>query len=385
MKRLLSLSLLALALSSTGCSTISGIGTDNNPKPTPLVQLTSEINPQQIWSQKTGKGSNDHYLRFSPSYTDGLIFTVDNTGKVTANQARNGQSVWTVDTKATITSGPAAGQGMVILGTQEGYIIALAAKNGQQVWKTLVPGQVIAPPTISEQVVYAKTIDGNLCALDIKTGQTIWAVAHTTPPLILRGSSAPQVVHDLVIVGFADGKLVAFEKATGKQRWERAIAMPQGSSIIERMIDIDVDPIISNGIVYVASYQGNIAAVNAHNGELIWEHPMSSYAGLTLDNDAIYISDADSNVLAVARKDGQVLWKQNKLYARRISGPVMMDNTIVVADTEGYLHWLSPEDGHFLARTQVDKKGIIANPVVIDNQLYVTTVNGYLATYSIRR
>ncbi len=381
MQRLFSLSVVILALLSSGCSTISGIGVDNNPKPSPLVHFTPTLNPQQLWLAKTGKGSLDFYLKLAPAYTKDTLFTVDTTGKVTANRVSDGQHLWSIATQETITSSPAAAHGLVLIGTQTGWVIALDAKSGQQQWKTQVPGQIIAPITLSSQYSYVKTLDGNLCALDNKTGQSLWMVTHTTPQLILRGSSAPQVTDNLVIAGFADGKLVAFNKHTGQQRWERTIAMPQGSSVVERMVDIDIAPRVSDGIVYVASYQGNLSAIKADTGELIWEHPLSSYAGLALDNNAIYISDADSHVLAFARKGGHMLWKQDKLYARRITGPVIMDNTIVVADAEGYLHWLATDDGHFLAHTQVAKQAIIANPRVINGNVYVTTVNGYLAAY----
>lgn len=383
MNRLALVSLLAVTLLNSGCATISGIGTDNNPKPSALVKFTPEAAVKQLWSVKTGKGNADNYLRLSPAYLNGIVYTADANGNVTATRATTGQQVWATDTKTRITGSVAAASDIVVAGTQEGQIIALDAQTGKQRWRTTVPGQVLAAPAITEQMVIVKTLDGNLSALDIKSGQALWTVAHPTPPLLLRGSSAPQLAGKLVIAGYADGRLAAYELASGKQRWERAIAIPQGNSIVARMIDIDVDPVIDNDTVYVATYQGNIAALNVQSGEQIWEHPISSYAGMTLDQYAVYITDADSNVLAFERKSGHILWKQTRLYARRITGPVKMDNAIAVADQEGYLHWLATEDGHFISRTQVDKNGITANPFVVNNVLYVTTTNGYLAAYAL--
>lgn len=382
MKRFFWLAIISLHLLNTGCATFSGIGTDNNPKPSPLVNFTPAFKTTQQWSEKTTHGSNSNFLRFAPAYADKVIYTVDDAGHVSANRSNNGQQLWSVDTKLPLTSSPAATQNYVLVGSQEGIVAALDARTGKQRWRTAVPGQVLAAPVIDGPSAYIKTLDGNVIALDIKTGKTLWTAAHPTPTLILRGSSSPQVFNNLLIVGFADGKLTALDKTTGNQVWERTIAMPQGSSIPERMVDIDVDPIVNNGVVYVATYQGNVAAVDARTGVQIWEHPISSYAGLILDANTLYVSDANSNVWAFARKNGQVLWKQDKLYARRITGPALINNALIVADAEGYLHWLATEDGRLLARAELNKSGIIANPTIADNTVYVTAKNGYTAAYT---
>lgn len=385
MKQFLSLSLISCSLLLSGCGTFSGVGTDNNPKPAPLEKFAQQLAVKPLWSVKAGKGSGDDYLKLAPAISNGVIYTADYSGQVTATRVDDGRQIWQINTKQTITSGVAAKQNLIFFGTQDGQVIALQSSSGKQVWRTTVPGEVLATPTVTENNVWVKTIDGNLCALAIQTGKGLWTAQHETPTLIMRGSSSAQVAAGLVIAGFADGKLVAYDTNTGAIRWEHTVAMPQGSSIAGRMVDIDVDPFIANGTVYVATYQGNIAALNLATGNTLWEHPISSYAGLTLDANAIYIADANSHIWAFARHNGQVLWKQNKLTARHITSPVLINGTLAVADSEGYVHFLAVDDGHFVAREQVNKNAVIATPLVVDNMLYVYSTNGSLAAYRINK
>ena len=61
-----------------------------------------------------------------------------------------------------------------------------------------------------------------------------------------------------MIGGYDNGKLMALRLADGKYVWETSIAIPKGRSEIERLVDLDVDPIVINGVIYIASYQAEL-------------------------------------------------------------------------------------------------------------------------------
>jgi outer membrane protein assembly factor BamB len=187
-----------------------------------------------------------------------------------------------------------------------------------------------------------------------------------------------------VIAGFASGKVAALTTANGFQVWESSIAIPQGRSELERLVDVDADPVVVGDTAYVVSFQGKIAIIDLRNGNLGWTREMSSYAGLGVDFSQVYVTDVDSKVWALSRDNGASVWKQEKLHNRALTAPEPFDSYVAVGDFEGYLHLLASFDGHIAARVKVDGKGIAARPQTVGDVLYVYGKGGKLAAYTLR-
>ncbi len=364
---------------------LAGCGAkDNTPKPAPLVNFTPTATVTQLWSTSTGYGNDGKFLRLDASYDNGVIYTADSRGHITATNAQNGDQLWQINTKQPISAGPTAGNGMVVVGTSAAHVITVSEKNGNVLWDQTISSVVLAAPTIYKDNVLVKSVDGKLINLDASTGKQRWSFSQEVPSLILRGSSSATVDNNQVYIGFANGTLASLALDTGSPTWTQAIATTQGYNDIENMIDIDTKPIVKDGIVYVATYQGNIAALNAITGTVLWQHPLSSYSGIAADAQAIYSSDNSSHIWAYDQNTGGILWHQDALSWRNTTGPVVMNNTVVVGDMEGYLHWLSTKDGQFVARTEVGN-AMLASPIVVNNVLYVFTANGTLAAYQLNK
>ncbi len=110
----------------------------------------------------------------------------------------------------------------------------------------------------------------------------LWVSEHGSPSLILKASSSPVAMDHLVLVGFSDGKLDAVNTESGHQVWQKSIAYANGSSDVERLVDIDADPIVSGDMVYLASYQGYVGALSITNSEFSWTKPASVYKNMVI-------------------------------------------------------------------------------------------------------
>lgn len=356
---------------------------DNTPTPSPLVDFAPELKVRHVWSSTTGSSVGSEYLRLHPAITNQAIFTASKDGTVTATDKTSGKTLWSMTTSSLISGGVAAHDNKVFIGSRDGEVIALNQNNGSLLWKTKVTSEVLASPAADANVVLVKSIDGTLSALSAQNGQQLWSVKQNEPVLILRSASSPQISNGSAIVGFANGNLAKLSLQEGRLQWQEAIAEPEGSFAIERMIDIDADPIVYGHKIYAATYQGRISAFDFHSGKAFWTHGISSFTGMAADQNRVYISDAKSDIWAFDNDNGAVNWRQTQLQARNITGPAMIGNYVVVGDEEGYLHWLSKQDGHFVARVRVSREGIIAAPVVDNNILYVLTRDGRLSAYSL--
>lgn len=363
------------------CSTF--FDKDNTPAPTPLVDFTQQVPVRTLWYTRTGVGANNHYLKLMPAISGNAIFTSNQNGVVAANDIQTGKSLWQTNTGGALSGGAAVNADHVYVGGRDGDVYALNQSNGALVWKTQSSSEILAPAAASDGRVLVKTIDGRVTAFSTVDGHELWKYQETEPTLILRGSSAPQIARGAVIVGFENGDLVKLNLHNGREEWQRAIAEAQGLFAIQRMIDIDADPIIMGNRVYAATYQGHVAALDFSSGNELWSHDISSYAGIASDGRKVFVSDAKSHVWAFNANGGAVNWQQTKLEARTITGPALIGDYVVVGDAEGYLHWMSQQDGHFVARTRVSGSGILATPIVQQNVLYVYTKDGHLAAYTV--
>jgi outer membrane protein assembly factor BamB len=385
--KLISLRIFFILTLCSGCSGVKDSytsfmgGEDNTKPPTPLADIEQKITVSKLWERDVGDGYDKQYLKLNPVYANEKIFVAENSGEILAIDRVSGKQIWSQDTDARITGGPGAGQNLVTVGTGKAEVITLAADSGEILWTSRVTSEVLAAPQVAGNIILARTIDGKILALNAEDGKRLWVYERTVPSLTLRGTSAPVVSGDYIIAGFDDGRLAAIELQTGKLVWETRIALGSGRSELERMVDINAEPVIMDDVIYVATFQGRVAALDLHSGRILWTREVSSYAGLCVDNNAVYITDDDSAVWALDRKSGVSIWKQENLMDRAVTAPAIIGLMVVVGDLEGYLHWLDKSTGEFIARNKISSKKILAPPFSVDNVLYSYASDGTLGAY----
>lgn len=390
--RLSSLVLLALLL--TGCGTlqesVTGMvfdlleGKDNEEAPAALTVIEPEVKIKQLWHHSVGVGYDGRLVKLVPAVADGKVVAADREGLVQAFDAKSGDRLWKVKTKLPISGGPGRGSKAVLLGTSDAKVVALGLDDGSTLWSAKVSSEVLAIPRSGRGIVIVRTVDGRMTALNELGGEVLWTFERTMPALSLRGTAAPAIMDDLVIGGYDSGKLVALQLQDGKQLWETSIAMPRGRTELERLVDLDADPVVADGVAYVAGFQSGVSAVSLRDGEVLWRREeLSSFAGFSADRRYLYLTDEQSNLWELDQRNGAALWKQTELRRRKLTAPVPYDRYIVVGDLEGYVHWLSQDDARQLGRVRVTKAAIEAAPVVVDGIVYVYASDGTLAALTL--
>jgi outer membrane protein assembly factor BamB len=350
-----------------------------------LVEYNPEIQLDVIWQESVGVGADEQSLKLVAGIGNGSIVAADKEGVVQSRDLKTGKLLWQADTDIHFSAGPGMGAGRVILGSSDAEVVALNSGNGEVLWKATVPSEVLSVPVVANNIVIVRTTDGTVVALNEQTGAKLWSYEVNVPALSIRGTGAPIIVEDNVIDGYDNGKLMALRLANGKYVWETSIAIPKGRSEVERLVDLDVDPIEAAGVIYIASYNGGVSAISAIDGDVLWRNEsISSHTGLTNDWRYLYLSDSESHVWQLDQRTGSSLWKQKDLHQRQLSAPAAYESYVVVGDFEGYVHWLSSSDGRQLARFQVADSAIDAKPIVVDDTVYIYSKDGTLAALKAR-
>lgn len=386
MKRRLGLRLIdgalvaLLGLTMAGCSMFNK-DDDKEQQPSPLPEFKEELSLDKVWSHGVGDGQGKLYNRLVPAISGNKIIVASAKGKLEAFDRVTGKSLWDASLDEPLTGGVGVGAGLVLVASSDGRVWALRENDGKEVWHSQVDGQVLAPPQAKDNTVVVLTFSGNLTGLDATTGIKQWNYATTAPVLSLRASAAPLIDGTSVYAGFGSGKVAAVELDSGRPLWETRVGFSQGSSEIERQVDVDGDMLLSKETLYAVSFQGHLTALEANSGRRYWEHNASSYVGLSEDFSNIYVAGATGNITAFTKDNQGVRWEQTALARRQLSGSAVWNNCVVVGDFEGYIHLLSQTDGHFVARTRVDSDGVRVAPLVADDMLYVFGNSGTIAAY----
>ena len=369
--------LFFLSLSLLSCSS-----KDNSEPPAELIEIENALRIGIDWKTSTGAGIETASYNMRPLLLQNQIFSVDTEGLVKSIDAKSGKVSWSVETQVAAITGLAGSSEVIVASSRDGDLNAfdLVDDNLKLRWSVRLKGEIRAQPQIDGQQLFVRTVDGKLSALSLIDGSIQWTVTRRVPALSLTGNSRPVVTGDLVIAGFDDGKLSAFNRPDGQTVWETIVSNPSGRTEIERLVDIDGQFILKDGIIYVSSYQGRLAAIQATDGNVLWSRKFSSYQSIVADDEALYLSGEKSHIWSIDRRTGSAFWKQEALHARKITAPQLAGDKLVVADLEGYVHWLDKSDGALRGRVQPTDSRHIAQPLVWNERIMVIDSEGTLSS-----
>ena len=326
-------------------------------QPAELVKINSQVKIDNTWSKKifsdipTGKTDlvvdSDGIFTFSSA---GLVFSYFSNGKLN----------WENDLNFSLSSGVGKGFGSLFVTSIDGDIFSLDINNGNLNWSSKIGGESLSVPSSNGDIVAVQTSNGKITAINLKDGKFRWEYVSVLPSLSLRGTSSPIFDDGNLYVGFANGNLAKIEPRSGVIQWEIPVTISKGSSEIERIIDIDSKPLVSSGLAFATSYQGDVSAINSLNGRVIWSNNFSSTKDILEIERNIYLVDEDSEVQAFSGLTGISLWRIKDYRLRNLTSPQRLNNYIIVGDFEGYLHFLDTSSGSTIGRYRVSRSGILS-------------------------
>jgi outer membrane protein assembly factor BamB len=358
---------------------------DNSEPPAPLTNISNGLIFDQLWTMKTGAGISAGSYNRQPLLVGAEIFTVDIDGLIKNVDAKSGKLKWDFETGVESITGLTGDDDIIVASSRNGELNTYDRTDHDLNlrWSARLKGEIRSASVANVDSLFIRTVDGRLSSISKADGSIQWTVSHLVPALSLTGNSAPILHNDLVIAGFDDGKLAAFDQSNGQVVWEIAVSQPTGRSEIERLVDVDGQFVISNGVIYVGSYQGRLAAIQAIDGEELWSRKFSSFNAMTIDDGAIYLSSDTSHIWSIDRRTGSALWKQDVLHARKISAPLLFEDKVIVGDLDGHVHWFNQSDGALIGRLRPSYKRHYSTPFEWNNKIFTMDSNGILSSFEV--
>jgi eukaryotic-like serine/threonine-protein kinase len=257
-------------------------------------------------------------------------------------------------------------------------------------WTFKARGPIVTSPAIAGGVVYIASWDGRLYAIDQETGKEKWTFKSSAPI-----ASSPAVVGDTLYFVSSAGSLAALDVKTGKLKWSYEIeyerkfeaknlhGYPPVSQTIPDAWDLFTSsPAVANGKVYFGSGDGNVYAVDAQAGTVLWKFPTKDvvHSSPAVVNNTVYIGSWDSYLYAIDADTGQEKWSfksgEDNTIHNQVgfqSSPAVVDGTVYIGCRDAHVYAIDAASGRKKWDYPTNKSWVIGTPAVRDGLVYVGT------------
>lgn len=365
------------------------------------AMLTPHIGLTGLSKHKTVKvGDGYRFTRNeipSPIVIDNIIIAVDAAGFVSAHDTNAiSSALWTNNLADTarvsdiLGGGLAVADGVVFATAGFGELRAIELKTGKTLWSTRIGAPVHGAPAIAAEAkrIIVLTADNQTLAYDIATGEPRWEHRGIRESAGYFSTTAPVVSEGIVVTAYSSGEVFALRAETGNVLWSDTIASALRTKASAVFNGIDSDPIVQDGVVVVTNSTGAMQASALLNGRPLWQQKIGSHNTPWSAGNAVFALSSTHDLVAILKRDGKVRWaksltvkdKNKKDITPPLYGPILAGNAIVVVSGDGQLRTFRPQDGAELGRYDI-ADDVASAPIIAGGALYLITKDARLHKY----
>ncbi len=350
----------------------------------------------RIWTADVTGANPRARLAASPVMSDGRVYVVDTTARVTAFDANTGAQIWSNalevddDGKASRYGGGVSATSTNVFATNGvGDVASLAADTGALVWKKRPAGPLRGAPTLSNGNLYVMTQDNQIYALRQSDGELQWNEAGPVAASGIFGVGAPAAAQGTVIAGYSSGELAAYRYENGRSLWTDTLSRTAMSTSVSTLTDIDADPVIDRGRVFALGKGGRMASYELVSGQRIWEINIAGVSTPVTAGEWVFVMTDEAKLLSVARSSGKIRWisklqrydnEEKKKGPISWYGPILAGGRLIVANSRGSIWAVAPEEG--TASQVADLKADVSlAPIVANNVMYILDDSGRISAF----
>ncbi|HCI78939.1 MAG TPA: hypothetical protein DHW02_04545, partial [Ktedonobacter sp.] len=337
----------------------------------------------------------------SPVYANGIVYQASSRGILNAYNATTGSLIWQYNTQTVDTEVSAplvdTNTNTVFYGTITQLISSstdvglpspvygLDAQTGALKWSMIIPADEYGFPTLAFNTVYVGAArelgPGYVLALDIVTGNVRWEYfTHS-----VWGSMAVDTGKGIVFTGNANpnAQVLALNAQNGQLLWQFNVPNSSGDTDVGSGITIG-----NNGLIYANSKNGNTYGINESDGTMAWSttialhYDFSDVSSPALSSTGVlYVGSTDTNLYALDAATGAVLWKVS-VGAGISSSPALANGVVYFASTNDTFYALDATNGTILWSFTTGALSY-SSPIVVNGWLYCASSDGQLYAFSL--
>lgn len=219
------------------------------------------------------------------------------------------------------------------------------------------------PPLVTEFGMIVGAADGQVVAYQRQTGFRLWAnslssTIEVAPVHVLEGAGA---------FVSRNGELVVVDLATGDGQGRARMRGGPTST-----------PAVSQDTVFIASVDQSVYAFDARTGAQIWRHRTATPllgAPVFYDN-VIYVDVPGTGFTALDAASGRTTWTNSGVKGKVIG--VLKGKLLVWDAPSGETVLLDLKDGTLIEKTKIEGVAVLSTDGLVDPTLYIATTGGVL-------
>ncbi len=239
---------------------------------------------------------------------------------------------------------------------------------------------LMAPPIVADGHVYIFDAESTISAHDALTGRRIWeagALPDDEEDDAFGGGIAYGSGRIFAATGV--GEIVAFDASNGSEIWRVAVGAPIRSS-----------PTLSEGRLFVVSYDNQLFALSALDGRMLWTHSgiaenaqLLGTASPAVAGGLVVTAYSSGELFALRADNGRVAWSDTLSFGRRMGAstvlsdingsPVIDRDRVYAVNFSGRLVAISLRTGDRLWDQEVSG---VQTPWIAGDFLFLLTTDG---------
>lgn len=351
-----------------------------------------------------GEAKRGFDISSTPVVADGIIYTLGGQGELSARKIGDiSEELWKIvieeeysqknrddgyiraitgmlyDNEQFLGGNICYSLGNIFVATKRGYIISVNAENGKINWSKNYNSQIRSSPVAREDKLAFVTKDNKTIVISTKDGSVLWEHQGLIERAKVMASPSPLLYGDNILVTYSSGEIYSFNFNTGKENWNTTSSTSAFGKLSSYMKDISQNPLFHNGAIYILASDGTINALDK-SGNLIW-----TFEGEAINKtpwaveDFLFTTTRFGEILAVSAKTGKLIWKNKMADTETLedeeisfTGLIMANGKLYSADNKGSLFAYSAKDGEIIETISVPDD-IYLNPVIASGRIFFVT------------
>ena len=348
------------------------------------------------WRADIGEGGGyRRKITATPIIIPGRVVTMDSDGVVDCFDIGTGRRNWRTETQGeddrstNVGGGVSFADGVVYAATGRAELMAIDAGSGKIGWRKPLRSPARSAATVADERLYVLTLDDKVQAFNASTGDRLWVYEGTAAATTLFGQSAPAVADGIALCAFGSGEIAALRADSGALVWTDSLASSRARSNLVDLSGIRALPVLDSGRVYAIGGGGLLVQLDLRSGRRLWEREVGGVQTPWLAGDWLFVQTLDQTLAAINRGDGRVRWlldlphyddpekRRDPLFW---TGPVLAGGKLILAGSNGTAVSVDPVTGKQIGQIDMSDAAAVP-PVAAAGTLILTTDDGSIQAF----